>query len=822
MIIKCLLRKYIPLDTKGVSEISLNALDIVNILIGRNGHGKSRILAELNELPADPKNYLEGGCKILVKEHLGKKYFLESHFGEHNYHSFKDEKGVEYNPNGTSTVQKDLVKKFFGLTPLTNRILSGLRPSDRFTLLPEAVRKDFFMELYPNDTKYALGYYDRMRQALNDCTGAIRNQTKRLAEEKQRAEVIASKTTEELEKDIAEIDSRISDALFIQGELSSAKNVSVELGTKIEQMKRLTAQILSFQIGGSSSTPGELKESIIRLEGCEEYHQDRVKVYQALLAEISAKVSGVKMEEIDPKHFEKQIQELTVKRDILFNKERQSSFPLTEHPIILQIHDNNDRSYKVSSLIRFINNIPPTTDETLTQGRLRAAGEKLNKLKAEKEHLESAQYKLGHTLKHFDNADQVVCPECTAGFKPGFDLSTIAKTRKEFESNQAAIATLEERIAAGERYVELHAEWDHGMSALTNYLNMSNDQWLNDLVSEYKVGYQNPDNLISLLNLAVDNVKYLEQLVNVNHELSAVQGRFAILKDNNMEEVLSSYSRSEALLGASTESLFRIREKISDYKYQLDQYNGYGFKVNALGVLKDEITDLLVEEGRHRLCNRIQELIADFSPMKDSYITALIRKQSYSSVIQSIEDNLAQLTTRKNNLKILTDGLCPKKGLIGRMMLDFIKTVCGNINSVIQEVWSTPLYIKPCLSDKGVLDYKFPVVNGERNSTSPDISFCSGGESEIINFALMKVARQYHRADVPLFSDEFGVMMDEYHRRRFFSYLHQITSTGEIDQLFLVSHYHSEYGMLKGANIIALNTEGLTVPADTNRLTTVK
>ena len=154
-------------------------------------------------------------------------------------------------------------------------------------------------------------------------------------------------------------------------------------------------------------------------------------------------------------------------------------------------------------------------------------------------------------------------------------------------------------------------------------------------------------------------------------------------------------------------------------------------------------------------------------------------------------------------------------------MLSFNSTVCANVNAIIQEVWSTPLYVKPCLSDRQELNYNFPVINGS-NSEAADISICSGGEREIINVAFRLVMMKYHGGSYPLFLDEVGVMMDEYHRRKFFDYIRRLSLSGEINQIFMVSHYLSQYGLMDGANLIALNTEGLTVPGNLNQHSVIR
>ena len=174
MITKFILKNYIPLMTKGVSYVELTLKDVINILLGKNGHGKTRILAELNEFPPSNQDYDKDGYKYVECTHNNKHYVLESFTGKSSKHSFKCLEGkeyVEHNPGGTQKVQTELVKRFFGLTPSINAALSALRENDRFTAMSPLQRKDILMELCPNDTNYALTTYNKMKQALNDTIG---------------------------------------------------------------------------------------------------------------------------------------------------------------------------------------------------------------------------------------------------------------------------------------------------------------------------------------------------------------------------------------------------------------------------------------------------------------------------------------------------------------------------------------------------------------------------------------------------------------------------------------------------------------------------
>ena len=87
MIVKLILKGYIPLNTKGVEYFETDQLGLMNILIGRNGHGKSSILNEASPMPPENADYVEDGYKYVEIINKGKRYYLESFTGSKSKHS---------------------------------------------------------------------------------------------------------------------------------------------------------------------------------------------------------------------------------------------------------------------------------------------------------------------------------------------------------------------------------------------------------------------------------------------------------------------------------------------------------------------------------------------------------------------------------------------------------------------------------------------------------------------------------------------------------------------------------------------------------------
>ena len=74
---KLILHKYKRFFLTGIETLTYEPEKTMQIIVSKNGAGKSSLLQELNPLPADiKKNYYEGGYKYIEILHYGKLYTL--------------------------------------------------------------------------------------------------------------------------------------------------------------------------------------------------------------------------------------------------------------------------------------------------------------------------------------------------------------------------------------------------------------------------------------------------------------------------------------------------------------------------------------------------------------------------------------------------------------------------------------------------------------------------------------------------------------------------------------------------------------------------
>lgn len=804
---RLILKNFKPALTKKVKVIDLDLDHNVNVLIGPNGIGKSSILRECSVFPAENKNFTGNGYKYVEKVFNGHLFQLESHTGSKARHSFKIDGGEELNPNGTQTVQRELIQQYLFITPKQRDLLSCLDIGHRFSFLNATQRKELLMDLYPYDTKYAMSVFKKLTVSYRDTVGALRNLNKRLEEEKERYRKLQDLNNEDLLKRISTIDNQLKEALVFQGSLSNVEFDDKELQDLYRRFVRLTEELTLFD-GSHLKIPIKVLPVLIKdTDGVIEYKKQIIKRLEDRINEITSSLSGISLSDQDPVKLESQIKLTEQQLKDVEERNKQLSKQLKTYPVF----EKEDMRHLIPVTKDFISYLNAVVSRDPTNGVTGARYQQMslnvtdyvNQIRNITSQIDDYE----HSLKHYNGLEEVECEECKHRFKPGVKKEQVEGIILRLNKLKTDKVILEGKLKEAEDIVNSNADWYSTMLSLTSFI--KDNKAVNHLlylVQAYQIGdgETNSERLINALQINYKLVKSVEQADKLFEELKILKARLELLKRNDMVELIKEFNSTEEHLGECNSTLISLREVREGYVKQIEEINGYNLKLSMLMDYREKLLTMLANKGKVELRNRVEEVIAQLSPEKDRLVADLIRNKSSFNVITNIEENIALLKKRNLALKKLIDGLCPNKGYIGQLMSEFITTICGNMNSIIRDIWVSPLYVKPCNKDNSELNYLFPVINSYDNSANDDISDCSGGEREIIDWAAQIVFHKYSRAKLPIVMDEVGNMMDEVHRPRFFEYVKNFCQTKQVEQLFMVSHYIHQYGLLENANIIKL------------------
>lgn len=785
----------------------------------------SSILKELNQLPPENSNY-EQGRKFTETYHNGLTYVLDSYTGVSSGHSFVtvDQEGTkkEHNPNGTYTVQLDLVKQHFGLDKRLVKTLNGVKLADRVSIMSANSRKDLLMQVYPNDTEYALSVYNKLRVERNELKAAIKNQVSRHAEETRKLKDLDQVGLVELERRINQFEDELKQCLLIRGGLGDL-NLDPNLTAKINEFSKLVDWLTLNRVSGFKFTEEELANKINLAQLVEQHHRDISRSISVVINENRNGLDGLEEFLKDPDAFKEQAEQ--VEQD--YNRTKEQLSQLDTFFGNYELFKNIDESFNgletiATTFSEYLGRVTVASIEDLSSSMYKNWIDKSEQLGAEITNLVNQESNLSHKLKHYEQADLIECPDCESKFKVGISKSEIDNLRLTVQGINKKIETLRLERTELNKKIDNDSDWFNSMSQLLTYVREnSNVRILPELIKGFNVGKEHPSTLQNVLYRYSERFKLLTKITALESERNVIKARLDVLERNNLLDVAKYLKKLEADLVQENYLIRGSELRVAELKNKLWVITNHKTKLIELKELKEEIFNGLEEDVKSQLKVSVDKRISELTTSKEMCLASIIKSRSLSSVVESITDDLTRLKKRLKAVEILITGLCPNRGLIGKMMFEFIEAICGNMNSVIKDIWETPLLIKPSGKENGELTYKFPVITGDRKP-SPDISDCSAGESDIIDWAFRFVLLNYVVYPFPLIMDEVGVGLDEIKRGRFFNFIKEYTERKDARQLFMVSHYFVQYAVFKDVNMIGLKYEGLTVNGDINQNTVVE
>lgn len=823
MITKLILKNYTPLFKKNVTYVELTIRDIFNIILGRNGFGKTSLMRELTPFPPDNADYEQGGYKE-VHIVLGKETFvLKSSTGKGSEHHFIHN-GKELNEGNTLLVQRDLVRIHFGITPNIKNFVTGLDVRDLFTTLSSARRKDLLMAINPNDTSYALKMFDKLKSNHNALKGGLKTQRQRLVVEEGRLAQLAALESDKLQEEIKQLDDQIKNALIIHGELQRITH------SDLNPLKNEIGNIISFLIGNNTQVKQPMSILLQRKEsmlGTLEYHKAREIRYSTMLTEFATQLAGLGDAGANLDSYKLRLSNILHQTEELQTRFNYFTDRFAKNTdFVPQPSDVEDFKHFINrgqNFVYQIQGVNRAVDMEITSTKFKNIQQKLVEVTHESDNLKRKINEIGHTLDHYTRADSVDCPKCNTKFKPGFTEIDPVKLRSQSDGMVARREILKTQMREYTDYINDNQGWYDSMMELLRFSQSSDIPHVySSLIRNYNIGKRDTSVLVSLVEDTMEYNRVVDTLNSLGQEKESVEKQIAFLESSDVETLMKRAEYVERELASTQRSVRRVLNQLADIQIQIDAINEDDQRRDRLAILMDELTEQLQQNGQYKIKLRVQEIINDLTPRKEQLISNLIRAESLHSVIQSIKDNIADMERREKHTQLLLDGLSPVKGLIGYLMNDFLKSVVANVNAIIQPIWTNRLSVLNCSTSKADddvdLSYNFPLISGNNDKASKDIGEGSGGEREIINFAFRLVLRRYlgDRCSLPLMMDEVGVAFDELHKGRFSAYISEQLRLDKLPQTFMISHNYKEYAGNMSANVIALNTEGIRVGFDVN------
>lgn len=817
------LKGYQRLKLRSINHIKIKPSASIQLILGSNGSGKSSILAELSPLPADHKQYEVGGFKSITISHESRIYTLMSDFTSGNKHSFLlgDE---QLNPGGTISVQRDLVKQHFNITPEIHEFLCGEK---LFTRMSPSERRKWFTMLCETNYDYALALFARVSQLHRDIAGSLRLAKARLVTESNK--LISQSELKARQEEVKDIQSQL--VVLIEQRMPqtiSTEQASNELFGIFSRIEELSVRIIksTIQIGELSGC-NTIEQAIGNSESWLEKLNIQNAFYDGQIATLIRDKDNIQNTIDAVRQTGSQgVPELTqqllqLESDYHDRKNRLKLDIVIDSPI--QAKQSLEAIYEPLSSI--CNDMPSNEEETYTREALNALNEKIRTLKLNIDNLYRQQAttsaEISHMLSHKERG-HLNCPKCDHSWTPGFEELVYQNKLTAKQEIEAQLQTLEAELkktdTAKSKYDTYIAQYRE-VKSIVHTTPLLSPFWKS--IEQENLIKRSPRTIITRLDGLRNDLELHISLENILVRQNELRRLITLAKQAGDTSLAELEQRSEKL----NEQLFSIgqdqlviKQQISTIKSESLKYRNLQRDKETLEQMMTESVfacDELVETTRREIFNRLIASLQSELATKETAVRQLMDQQN---VIKDIEEQIAILSIKEKAAKLVVNELSPNDGLIAEGMIGFINLFIKQMNIFIRKVWLYPLIIQPCKLDedsKVDLDYKFPVIVQSPLNTIPDVSKGSRSIEEIINLAFRLTAMQYlDLSTAPVILDEFSSSFDEAHRTSAMEVIKNIMEQSTFTQLFMVNHYETTYGALVNAQVMVICPENIALPKE--------
>lgn len=811
------LNLYKWLALNNIRHFKLELKDIVQLILGTNGSGKSSILYELSPLPGNHKAYYKGGKKRVVISHLGKMYELISDFANGQDHYFYVD-GENLNPGRTVTIQKELVREHFGLTIEFHELLLGYEP---FTRMAPARRRELFTTLCVVDYTYAIRLYKKIQEALRDTTGAMKLAKKRLVQET--ANALKEEEIVQLRARLAELNRESQSMYMLRNAsalpVSDARTVAEAAKRTIDELMEKFRAVRRVLRDKCYITP-------------EEYQSD-IDAYREELAKIDAIYARVSEEFIKASSEVEQVsglegEDVTKLQDAIIAANEQASALLATRKKPLEgfnpLAASQSMNLVYESLYAILTELPPDPEGQMNSQALTDVSEKLRlheqSLHANREQLMGLEHREKH-LTELANAEAISCPKCEHSFRRGYSENEHASLKARIAAGRGHVEKLQSDIA---RLKEQHERLSNYANLYKEYVRISRNapelQPLWDLIAEDDALRRSPSHTLTLIELVRGDLRIEMQVQAIREKIQTDMQRLKLAEYAQSEAIKSKKQRLEQLeqeIGRLSKQKVHTQERLNSLlatQRQIKHMYEIGERMSLAKETFTQASVAIIEAVKNEV---IDEALADTHREIATLSTRIHSIDQHETLVADLKKQIADLEHAEKAYKALADALSPTDGLIAEGMLGFIRNYVARMNALIAKVWTYRMEVKDCSTeeDSAELNYKFPLVIVGNPEPTEDVSKGSSGQQEMVDLAFRIVAAQCLGLDKgPLSLDEFGKTFDESHREAATNVVRQLIEQLSFSQLFMISHYESCYGAFYNAQITVVDKRNITLPAN--------
>lgn len=809
------LHLYNRFNLTGIKTITITPKNKMQLILGTNGSGKSSLLSEITPLPITKNFFEKSGYKRLIILHNNSRYELISKHENGVKNTFiKD--GIILHEDGTSSVQKALVKTHFGITQEIHDLFIG---KTKFTGMSPAERRKWITSLSNVDYDYIIKLHNNAKELFRNkkvildtsVSERMKLEANRLSED-ERSNL--SNTIKEFKESL---DFKINEKRIIEHENNKLGNDSLPINEKLENLALQTIEIinkdnifnllsytpkleilnhkhsvLSHDYQNYKQARDTLEKEIFNLEkeldgynGNIEINSEDQLIFNQVQTEVNNLLSSLSIK-------------ISLDDLVRYNDFLLGSLSELEDLVFVRMLDNSERFYnkevykqKQELEITLKNDI---TKHSVIMTQVTTAIEKLEDL-----------------AKH-----KITCPNCSHSWANGYDEDYHKRLIAKQETLTNEYNNLKLDLAAVDDYLKTYQEH---MSLVQNIATILRP------IKQSLVG--------SLDHITVDVILYdlslLKRIINgfktdipKIHNLIVLKARLQELtakleKEKLMKDIalkakyqtfLIQNKELETIIENGDKVLKELNETNEAIKFT-ETLNNHRTKLEELTKQTTDSVEFITNNNKIKIINEVIYLLSnELSRLEKKLNEAEFIERN----IELINVKIEKLDKEMRAAKLVVRGLSPNEGLIAKSVIGLINNVLLNINNIIKKVWTYDLDLLPITPEDNDLDYKFKfAING--GEPFDDINLGSSAMGEIINLGFKITTMKYlNMLDYPIYLDEFGHSMDDLHRRQAFFMIDKSLGTAAFSQVFIVSHFSESYGSLSNTDITVLSEDNLMLP----------
>ncbi len=814
--LKIVLDGYKRLSLNHINHIEVMPQSKIQLILGSNGAGKSSLVKELTPLPADPKDYLKDGYKIVELLHNNSHYLLKNTFATtgNKYSFLKDTE--ELNPGGTMTTYKELVRQEFNITQDVHDLMTGY---DNFHSMSVGERRSWFTKISDTDYTYAISFFRKLGEQQRDIAGAIRSNQLRIVQESQKLLTDEEEVT--YRKEIKLLNGMLAYLLETKTPIQTTSSEVTSYLTKCDaRLTELSTEIIRYKSKFSNDEgftsvndidlciiENQTQASSLAAES-HRLHEQIDKQQKTITALKDANLAS--FSDIDKTIDSLGTELATTKRQLSLN---------------IKIDDAKD-SYRAllsvfDSVTDIFSQLEENKDKRYSRDTYNAA---LDKQKVLLAIVTTGEQQLTHylakkkELEHFRDHNELECPKCMHKWNKGYSeaeynkvnaiLEDVCSKLVIFKKDTVEHDSLVERIRT---YLELYRAY----SSITQSWVVLKPLW--DYIYQSSIIFEQPKQLNKLLETYRMDLQVAMKIEEISKRFKDTVELKEMLSKNQETSISSLLDESEKL----NDYLYLTNEQLSFKKVYVKKLNDYREYVINIDMLSKEVElllgnrklktdELMVLHKRAALNQSIEAVQIELNKKEQTISMIDIQK----AIVNNLQAQIFDDQEKADVLKLAIKELSPSEGLIAKGLTGFINHFLSQMNSFIKKVWLYPLELIPIVpnDNDGIdLDYRFSVLVND-DAVIPDVAKTSSGMKEIIDLAFRIVSMQYlHLSNAPIVLDEFAKTLDKAHRESANNVIRDISINSNFSQIFIVSHYEESYGSFNNCDIIVLHDANIPV-----------